>query len=406
MPSQIQQETPPYWQYVPVGDYQIPATPVTQSARERLYFFRKLFERNSQDKNSVFIESETLNPLPSCEANCIIPEPDWSDAAAALLNALESWLIDGVKEGRSVVLVFPPHNGLIETLNILAQHLSWRVVSSPSPELIADGGGSWLRNLCTDLGPWILPSLEKIYLRNASGLKLVRQFFHTICSDSPGPGIIGCNSWAWAYLSRLWNGRKPLLLTFQSFDQDRLTTLLQKSAGGTDLNRRNFRQTDNGRNILKQSSENQSAESSSNFLQILAAHSRGNPGIACDILRSALRATPGASMSSDTSSEEDDTQVNDLWVTPWDTINLPAIYAEAGHDEAFVLQTLLLHNGLLLHTLAQLLPVSAGQVTKTVYTLEDNELIYQVNDIWQVTPRGYPAVRRFLETKGYLVDQF
>jgi predicted transcriptional regulator len=91
---------------------------------------------------------------------------------------------------------------------------------------------------------------------------------------------------------------------------------------------------------------------------------------------------------------------------PWNQIKLPSLPTAAGCDEAFVLQTLLLHNGLAIDILQQLLPMPPNQVLETIYRLEEAELVNQEQTVWLVTPKGYPAVRQFLSTNNYLVDQF
>jgi hypothetical protein len=71
-----------------------------------------------------------------------------------------------------------------------------------------------------------------------------------------------------------------------------------------------------------------------------------------------------------------------------------------------VLHTLLLHNGLPLELMQQLLPLSPSQVMETLLRLEDCDLAVQADTVWQVAPQGYPAARQFLQGNGYLLDQF
>ncbi len=81
-----------------------------------------------------------------------------------------------------------------------------------------------------------------------------------------------------------------------------------------------------------------------------------------------------------------------------------AVPASTGRDEAFILHTLLLHNGLPLDVLKLLL--SPSQVMMNIYWLEEEGLVGQNDTVWQITAQGYPAARQFLQNNGYLVDQF
>ena len=94
-----------------------------------------------------------------------------------------------------------------------------------------------------------------------------------------------------------------------------------------------------------------------------------------------------------------------VWVTPWLQIAHPCLPSGAGRDEAFVLHTLLLHNGLPLELMQRLLPLSPSQIMETLIRLEESGLAAQDEALWQVTPQGYPAVRQFLQAGDYLVDQ-
>lgn len=42
-------------------------------------------------------------------------------------------------------------------------------------------------------------------MRHAGGLTLVRRLLERAVSGQLGRGLIGCDSWAWAYLQKVWN---------------------------------------------------------------------------------------------------------------------------------------------------------------------------------------------------------
>ena len=70
--------------------------------------------------------------------------------------------------------------------------------------------------------PWVFPCLERAYLRHPEGLTMVRRFLANAYAGNLGRGIIGCDSWAWAFLRHVWRGRVPVTVTLQAFDETRL----------------------------------------------------------------------------------------------------------------------------------------------------------------------------------------
>lgn len=43
---------------------------------------------------------------------------------------------------------------------------------------------------------------------------------------------------------------------------------------------------------------------------------------------------------------------------------------------------------------------------ENIYWQEEQGLVGQDDTVWHVTAQGYPAVRQFLQSNGYLADQF
>jgi len=95
-----------------------------------------------------------------------------------------------------------------------------------------------------------------------------------------------------------------------------------------------------------------------------------------------------------------------IWVTPWDQLNKPVVPGDVRHDEAVVLHTLLLHSGLSLELMRQLLPMSLNRIAETVARLQEAGIVAQDGATWRVAPLGYPPARQFLQEVGYLTDQF
>jgi hypothetical protein len=405
--SENEKAAPPLWQYVPIADYHLPAAPVTESVKERLAVFRRLFLNREPEQESPFKASDNLRALPDWQCERVAPAAEWHASADALTLELQAWL-EQEKPGKPViVLVGPPHGGHAETLSAWAEQQGWPTISPPSAEQILADDDTWLSGQSSTDSPWVFPALEHAYLRHAEGLSLIRRFLDRVCSGDLGRGIIGCDSWAWAFLRHVWRGRLPVTLALQACDKARLSDHFQQLADPSGDRQIRFRQSDNGRYVLDPPKADPEAGETTSFLQLLAAHSRGIPGVARAVWRASLQTEPDEKLAGeppDAGARQMTGQT--VWVLPWSQLSFPELPSGAGRDEAFVLHTLLLHNGLALEPMQWLLPLSPSQVMETLLRLEDSGLAVQADTVWQVAPRGYPAARQFLQGNGYLVDQF
>jgi len=84
----------------------------------------------------------------------------------------------------------------------------------------------------------------------------------------------------------------------------------------------------------------------------------------------------------------------------------PEIPAGAKQDIALVLHCLLLHSSLPVDLMLELLPLSRGVVTATLLLLASASLVEEYNNAWRVSALGYPVVRQFLKSNGYMIDLF
>lgn len=393
--------------YVPINNYLLPPAPITHHARERLASLRRLFQRGETEQSEPLKSKENLATVPSCLLDRLASVPDWAEFADALHDQLGDWLMDKSTAQPVILIVGPPNSGCRETLENLAERRSWQMLSRPSPDQILQGGDDWLSGLEEDDDhPWVLPVLEDTYLRHTEGLNLFRNFLDHIMAGRTGRGIIGCDSWAWAFLSRLWRGPIPTTLTLQSFDQQKLTNHLQKMAHASCARQVIFRQADNGKYVLPHHEIGVTSNEYSEFLHILAAHSRGIMGVALSIWGSCLLAEPDQSLEEKSETAELNLPHQTIWVIPWNQVESPLLPNDSGRNEAIVLHSLLLHNGSSLDLLTLVLPLSSSQTIETLYRLKERRIVALLQNIWRVTPEGYPAVRHFLQSNSYLVDQF
>ena len=405
------QETSSPWQFVNLADYHPPTTSVKVASGN---WFASLRRRLRRDRT----ESEAGHPINDLQAlsdsqrERLAPAPDWRDAVASLDVALEGlWTGQRTHRG-SVFLIGPPHSGCAEILKLWAEQRQWRLLDPPSPQQILAPDPAWLGSLIMEHRPWVFPHLERTYLRHAGGLRVLRQFLNEVSSGRLGSGIIGCDSWAWAFVRRIGAPVvRSATLTLQAFDEKALTLYFQKLADASSGQPLLFRQADSGHYILPLPAGTVGeSRGQSDFLHHLAAYSRGILGIAWVVWRASLRTRSDdeklARITAEAPGELPCLTQNTVWIAPWDPLQQPALPPGAGRKQAFVLHSLLLHDGLSADLLGQLLPLSANQVLETLYLLQDAMLVEQdgAGGIWRVAPMGYPTVRKFLHDEGFFVD--
>lgn len=405
-PTMSESQAPPIWEYVSVADYRVPAAPVAHTVKKGLAAVWELFWQKNTASETPFKPETDLRALSERQLTWIAPALAWDDAATALQTVLDAWLEREVKVP-IVLLVGPPYSGHADILRAWAEQQKWPLVQPPSPEDVLAGDESWFPQPQDKDAPWVFPALERAYLRHAAGIGLVRSLLDRASAGALGRGIIGCDSWAWAYLQHIWYGRVRLTLTPQAFGQERLSHIFHVLANGSRRQPVLFRQANNGHYVLPPADSATAASERSQFLSVLAAHSRGNLGVAWAIWRASLRTEPDDEEVAAAADEEAPrSRQQTVWVSAWEKLQYPEPPPQSGRDEAFVLHALLLHNGLSLEALQHCLPLAPNHVVETLLRLEEVGMVDPHDAVWQVTALGYPAARQFLQASGYLTDAF
>ena len=396
----------PLWRFVQIDEFKPPSAGLDVHAVRSSVFgvFRGLV-RKKQKIASPLDDDQDLHSLSESELDSVVPTPAWADAAGIFHDHLGNWL--GKKTATKPVIFFvgPPYGGRTEALDALVARDGFSAVPPPVAKTITAGDERWFRRW-PKTGVWVMPRLEKCFVRRADGLNLVRELLARAVSGELGQGVIGCDSWAWEFLRHVWPGRPSFTETLQAFGAEDLDTFFQARHDDRPMPR--FRLSDSGLHVIASSLEGLNSETaSSEFLEQLSAHSRGNIGIAREIWRRSLRLVP----ERDPKKKRDDNVELDedgqtVWVTPWDKIERPDLPSEADHTEARTLHALLLHDGLSNHDLASILPGSRADVAETLLFLAEAGLVGEYDEEWRVTPLGYPSVRAFLRLNDYLVDAF
>lgn len=419
--STAQDEQPPLWEYIALTDYQAPQASLEQSVRKRLDFLRDWYQReikreSTETTDSPFIADDSLQQLPDWQLEHVAPQPLWEAAIPPLNELMAQWLNGSEQTDHNVVLfVGPPHADYANILQKWAQQENWLIIDPPETQTILSGGETWLERITESERPWFLPALEHTYLRHVDGLDLVRAFLDKAFTGHLGKGVIACNSWAWAFLKHAWQGRSPVPRVIQAFDRDKLSQHLQNLEDQEKPRNFIFRQADDGSYIIPLPEEisKKLPEDAidSEFMQHLAAYSRGIPGVARAIWRDNLRTEPDEALNAadeaEAAIEGHEDYERTIWVAPWDAIQHPKLPDDTDRNNVFILHSLLLQGGLSTEALGLILmSVPPNQITETLLLLERAAIINYEQGRWQVTPQAYPVVRSFLAGHNMLLDDF
>ena len=336
-------EQPTAWQWVPESQFEVPPTPTTIAI--------KRWWLSLQAKLQSADDEEAEAPQSSDAVNV-----NMQKGLVALDKRLSPWL-DDTDDSSIKWIICPPHAGVDVIARDFCQQHSLQVLSPPPrDELTLDALDLALGEENSTTG-WYIPELAHGFIRQSKGLRWVRHFFTKAMSGELGKGVVICDSWAWSFLQTLWPTGHLDTLTLQAFSAQQLTQL--------------------------------GFEKEQEHLQHLASLSRGNLGIVSAYAERRFRrqaSHPGAQQS---------------------RFEMPSMPAEATDYTAFVLHMLLIHQGLSLRQLRQVLPIiSPSQLDVELYSLRSSGLVALTDEVWRVTAIGYPTVRQALKSRGLWLDRF
>ena len=393
------------WEFVPLADYKVPGLPAGSAAANAWAYFKRIFRRKGKESQLPVRQEAELRTLAQARLERLLLSPDWHSAATALDKALKDWMV-ALEPDRPVKFVIgQPYSGHAEIVRLWGESYQAAWIAPPTYEEILAGDERWFDNWSQAGRLWVLPSMEHCYLRHANGLKLVRELLQGAEGGRLGKGLIGCDSWAWAYLQRLWPVPRPDALTLQAFDSSRLARLLSSMTVCRSGRRVHFRNAVNGNSILTVPSEDDQVRSE---IVQLAAYCRGNVGTAVRYWRERLRSEPEAEPSEPSNSEEieqtDEPDEESVWVTG--VLPEPVMPAGTDEDFALVLHALLLHGGLPESLLSQLLPLPHPRCMALLLRLCNAGFVQYREDRWSVPELAYATVRGLLRGRAYLTDDF
>lgn len=414
--------SPSPWQFIPAEQFSPPSEPTSEAVRNSLYdLWQEIRPGQSVTQRAEELRQD-LRSAPQKLLEWIAPSPQWENLGQeALDRALETWLATEPPQATMRTLVAVPHSGIDKMVDSWTKAQDWLRVQPPTPEEILHGGDEWLAHLPQARDErWVLSGLEQCYLRHYNGLILVRRLLEWLLDKRP-PCLLVCDSWGWAYLSTILHVDRllPHPQTLAPFDAPVLTHWFRQLLDQPSHGPITFRHAESGKRILGiQDEASESGEATqegtkeekkepSNFLEQLAAYSRGNPGVAWAIWRRSLHIAADEEVEEVAQQAAARDSGYTVWVRPWDKLDLPVLPAgNFGAEEAFVLHTLLLHNGLSGQLLSRLLSLPASAISQSLQKLREANILTQSEGKWWVTALGYSAARSALNRAGFLVDGF
>lgn len=430
------------WQVIDMRDFAAPVSGSASALKKRWQSLGRLFQDTSSSPDLARDEAE-LRLLPPVRLANIVPPIDWGAASTALATALDAVGGKGGTTGFQTAqaalsaraddpvrfFVGPPFCNHPAILCDWANHHRAQVLTPPSATQILAGDVRWLDMQTPIPGSfWVLPALERCFLRHSNGLDLLRNFLERALSGALGPGIIGCDSWAFAFVQRLWPLPGTPVLTLQAFDGPALADYFVRTPR-LSLNGRpiRFLSARSGEPLVPDDKTDTSAdhrqardepEQALPEMCQLAAHCHGNPGLAWHHWRKQLRTEPDYEPPEQTQGQIENQEAGQqqggreksgpsddiIWVAP--DLESPSLPAETGEVVAFILHALLLHRGLSADLLALVLSMPRSQVLTQLLGLQAMDLLIREDDFWLIAPLAYPSVRGFLRVRAHLTDAF
>ncbi|WP_447926614.1 hypothetical protein [Vreelandella sp. EE27] len=351
------------------------------SRRQRYLRAAKTWLTGKRAAERQAIEEEKLRKLPEVRLAHLVPPIDWSRAA----RALDAVITAEYASEPVVFFITPPFGGHGDVAAHWARLHAIDTCAAPSIEALLDGDSSWMAQF-DGKSRWVLPALQHCFLRTSQGIQGVRALLESALAGQLGRGVIGCDSWSYAYLKHVVGLDSVPALTLQAVEGEQLAEYFL----GEGQNALTVYSTRTGKPVSNQRRDKRSAKSKSE-LQYLAAYCRGHLGVAWYYWRERLR-EPVSSTGDD----------NELWLI--DALDEAELTNDTGDVAILVLHALLIHGGLNDAALAAVLPFSYHETLNARLTLTRLKVLGEHQGRWQVAPLSYASVRELLVSRNYLVD--
>ncbi len=371
--------------FIPIGQYQIPAMPTQQAFQRWLERLRHLVY---PQEASPFVADDALHATSAALLDRIVAPPPIAYLHDELNLTLKDWLREASPDCWVKLIVLPPGDE-IDCLSGWAKARGLSIIDAPDREAITADAVPDLTGLDIRGGALVIPNLERWFLRREGGLAAITVLLDRI-DGLRQHCVVGCNSWAWRYLSRAVGADHilPDGLSFVPYDAGRLRCWLGSLARAQTGPMPEFRLADSGTVLLGPDMTDQQG-SQTDWFSRLAAKSLGIPWVAWHLWRRSLRGREPAAGNHDA-----------LWVVEPDDRVLPG-----GPDQSalLILHALLIHGPLRLDTLYSVLP---GMTEPHALALLRRAGFIESSDgLLRCRAAAYPAIRKSLAAAGFPMDR-
>ena len=357
-----------------------------------------------------------------------------------MLDALDQSVADTVRSmagaSRCQAIVLPPCDGsdgrpgMMESWAMRHGH---ELLEPPTRRALLDGTDTDVPSLL-GVGVLVIPDLAGWFLRHTHGLGLLRHLIDALTTVDR-PVIVGCNSWAWAFLKKAMNIdlRLSRPLVPQAYGAERLRQWLGsgdssgEQGGHADVDTNGVEDGDTGgsmdgdasgagdgsgsgseaRFVFRRSDTGALAlatdpdgKCSDDYLRNLSAHSLGIPWVAWHVFRQVQRRLPEGKSVSEAGEMSKDESERTAWLAAFPTFTLPP-----GHEPAarLLLHAVLLHGSLDEESLAATLPTA--NCSDLLSALMRTGHLIESSDGYECAPVAYPDIRQSLSEAGFPLDQ-
>ena len=409
---------------VALADYRSPSMPAEHVARAVWRRIKKRFQSSDPDPVRA---GNRLQPTLLKALDEVVGPPACGPLLDDFDAAVRAWL-DQPGGTFHCVMVLPPCDAS-DVMGTWAQSRGHAVLCAPARDqghalsVIAgaeegaatdtEGGGA----AQADTPILVIPRLESWFLRRRNGLQAVRALLAEL-QQSERRCLIGCNSWAWAFLVRAAGAGLvlPSPRTFAAFDGKRLQAWFAALAAHPGSGGAAFRLASSGADVLETKDD---GTLTNNYLDELAARSNGIPWVAWHLWRNALRTGIDASeaqkgkghedgdvheLAQASAQQEDSASTKNglhgsqrtFWITGVPDPDLPK---HPDDNALLVLHALLMHGALGNDELLSVLPDATA--AEVLPALMRAGFIERREGQLAVLPAAYPAVRRVLLADGF-----
>ena len=403
--------------FIPLSDFERPSLPAEENFRRVLGQLRAWI---GTDDAKPFIAADQLKKATLNRLNEVVAPPACGPLLEELDRSVQAWLRQPARASHILPVVMPPceESDLLQTW---AQQAGHQVLQPPDRAALVDSASDIALPPLQGDGALVVPRLEDWLLRCRSGLRAVRLLLAAL-DALERPVLVGCNSWAWAWLARAADADSllPEPITFRAFDQARLLQWFAELATADQSAAVRFRLPSTGENVLEQGAD---GKLQSDYLEKLAGRSLGIPWVAWHMWRRSMRSDKQQAIDQDekpsehASSNADDgddpnadqqeaaTPAPDaadgeqtLWIAALDEYVLPAAEQQTA---LLALHALLLHGPLTPAQLRLVLPI-VGE-SNVLPVLVRAGFLQRDDERFVCCAAAYPAIRSALSAVGFPV---